>query len=55
MGEGIVSTAGSQNSWGGFDPDLISQTVLSKGLDAGTALRSIDRHHGDVGRNIGAL
>jgi uncharacterized protein YqfA (UPF0365 family) len=38
------------------NPDLISQTVLSKGLDAGTAFEilSIDIADVDVGRNIGA-
>ena len=38
------------------NPDLISKTVLSKGLDAGTAFEilSIDIADVDVGRNIGA-
>jgi len=38
------------------NPDLISQTVLNKGLDAGTAyeILSIDIADIDVGRNIGA-
>ena len=38
------------------NPDLISRTVLSKGLDAGTAyeILSIDIADVDVGRNIGA-
>ena len=38
------------------NPDLISQTVLNKGLDAGTAFEilSIDIADVDVGRNIGA-
>ena len=38
------------------NPDLISQTVLSKGLDNGTAYRilSIDIADVDVGRNVGA-
>ncbi|NLY10612.1 MAG: flotillin-like protein FloA [Firmicutes bacterium] len=58
VGEGIVSTVGSQNSHGEVleNPDLISQTVLSKGLDAGTAFEilSIDIADVDVGRNIGA-
>lgn len=38
------------------NPDLISRTVLSKGLDAGTAFEilSIDIADVDVGRNIGA-
>ena len=58
VGEGIVSTVGSQNSHEEVleNPDLISQTVLSKGLDAGTAFEilSIDIADVDVGRNIGA-
>jgi uncharacterized protein YqfA (UPF0365 family) len=38
------------------NPDSISRTVLSKGLDAGTAyeILSIDIADVDVGRNIGA-
>ena len=38
------------------NPDLISQTVLNKGLDKGTAFEilSIDIADVDVGRNIGA-
>jgi uncharacterized protein YqfA (UPF0365 family) len=38
------------------NPDLISQTVLGKGLDAGTAFEilSIDIADVDVGENIGA-
>ena len=38
------------------NPDSISQTVLEKGLDAGTAFEilSIDIADIDVGRNIGA-
>src|SRR6185295_18941213 len=38
------------------NPDLISKTVLSKGLDAGTAFEilSIDIADVDVGKNIGA-
>ena len=38
------------------NPDLISQTVLKKGLDAGTAFEilSIDIADVDIGRNIGA-
>jgi uncharacterized protein YqfA (UPF0365 family) len=37
-------------------PDLISKTVLAKGLDAGTAFEilSIDIADVDVGKNIGA-
>ena len=38
------------------NPDLISRTVLNKGLDAGTAyeILSIDIADVDVGRNVGA-
>jgi uncharacterized protein YqfA (UPF0365 family) len=38
------------------NPDAISQTVLAKGLDAGTAFEilSIDIADVDVGKNIGA-
>ena len=58
VGEGIVTTVGSQESHTDVleNPDLISQTVLEKGLDAGTAFEilSIDIADVDVGRNIGA-
>ena len=58
VGEGIVTTVGSSNSHKEVleNPDLISQTVLNKGLDAGTAFEilSIDIADVDVGRNIGA-
>jgi uncharacterized protein YqfA (UPF0365 family) len=58
VGEGIVSTIGSSNSHKKVleNPDLISQTVLSKGLDAGTAFEilSIDIADVDIGKNIGA-
>ena len=58
VGEGIVTTVGSSASHGEVleNPDLISQTVLNKGLDAGTAFEilSIDIADVDVGRNIGA-
>ncbi|MDS1029448.1 flotillin-like protein FloA [Bacillota bacterium LX-D] len=58
VGEGIVTTVGSSESHKEVleNPDLISQTVLSKGLDAGTAFEilSIDIADIDVGRNIGA-
>jgi uncharacterized protein YqfA (UPF0365 family) len=38
------------------NPDIISRTVLAKGLDAGTAyeILSIDIADVDVGRNVGA-
>lgn len=58
VGEGIVTTVGSAISHEVVleNPDLISKTVLSKGLDAGTAFEilSIDIADIDVGRNIGA-
>src|SRR5512138_3688512 len=58
VGEGIVSTIGSAVSHKKVleNPDLISKTVLSKGLDAGTAFEilSIDIADVDVGKNIGA-
>jgi len=58
VGEGIVTTVGSSKSHTDVleNPDLISQTVLDKGLDSGTAyeILSIDIADVDVGRNIGA-
>ena len=58
VGEGIVSTIGSSASHKAVleNPDAISKTVLSKGLDAGTAFEilSIDIADVDVGKNIGA-
>ena len=58
VGEGVVTTVGSSESYKKVleNPDLISRTVLSKGLDAGTAFEilSIDIADVDVGRNIGA-
>ena len=58
VGEGVVTTVGSADSHKHVleNPDLISRTVLSKGLDAGTAFEilSIDIADVDVGRNIGA-
>lgn len=58
VGEGIVSTIGSASSHKAVleNPDLISKTVLAKGLDAGTAFEilSIDIADVDVGKNIGA-
>lgn len=58
VGEGIVSTIGSSTSHKDVleNPDRISQTVLNKGLDAGTAFEilSIDIADVDVGKNIGA-
>jgi uncharacterized protein YqfA (UPF0365 family) len=58
VGEGIVSTIGSSTTHKMVleNPDNISKTVLSKGLDSGTAyeILSIDIADVDVGKNIGA-
>lgn len=58
VGEGIVTTIGSSGNHKVVleNPDMISKTVLSKGLDAGTAFEilSIDIADVDVGENIGA-
>ncbi len=58
VGEGIVTTIGSAETHKNVleNPDLISKTVLAKGLDAGTAyeILSIDIADVDVGKNIGA-
>ena len=58
VGEGIVSTIGSATDHKKVleNPDMISQTVLAKGLDAGTAFEilSIDIADIDIGKNIGA-
>ncbi|MGG0667571.1 flotillin-like protein FloA [Lederbergia citrisecunda] len=58
VGEGIVSTIGSSIDHAKVleNPDLISQTVLAKGLDSGTAFEilSIDIADVDIGKNIGA-
>lgn len=58
VGEGIVSTIGSSQYHKDVleNPDTISKTVLSKGLDSGTAFEilSIDIADVDVGKNIGA-
>lgn len=59
VGEGIVSTIGSSKNHNKVleNPDLISQNVLGKGLDAGTAFEilSIDIADIDIGKNIGAI
>ncbi len=59
VGEGIVSTIGSASDHKAVleNPDDISKTVLSKGLDSGTAFEilSIDIADVDVGKNIGAV
>ncbi|NLL70699.1 MAG: flotillin-like protein FloA [Epulopiscium sp.] len=58
VGEGIVTTIGSAATHKEVleNPDLISERVLTKGLDSGTAFEilSIDIADVDVGRNIGA-
>lgn len=58
VGEGIVTTVGSAKSHKEVleNPDRISQVVLEKGLDSGTAFEilSIDIADIDIGRNIGA-
>jgi uncharacterized protein YqfA (UPF0365 family) len=58
VGEGIVTSIGSAASHKDVleNPDKISQVVLSRGLDAGTAftILSIDIADVDVGTNIGA-
>ena len=59
VGEGIVTTIGSSASHKEVleNPDRISQVVLAKGLDSGTAFEilSIDIADVDVGNNIGAV
>jgi len=59
VGEGIVSSIGSTESHKQVleNPDLISKTVLAKGLDSGTAFEilSIDIADVNVGKNIGAI
>ncbi len=59
VGEGIVTTVGSAKSHKEVleNPDNISNTVLHRGLDAGTAFEilSIDIADVDVGKNIGAI
>lgn len=58
VGEGIVTTVGSAETHTIVleNPDLISKTVLAKGLDSGTSYEiiSIDIADMDVGKNIGA-
>src|SRR5690554_5979465 len=58
VGEGIVSTIGSSTNHKEVleSPDRISKTVLSKGLDSGTAFEilSIDISDMDIGENVGA-
>ncbi|KAB1064442.1 flotillin-like protein FloA [Salibacter halophilus] len=58
VGEGVVSSIGSADSHKAVleNPDIISKTVLKKGLDSGTAFEilSIDIADVDIGKNIGA-
>jgi uncharacterized protein YqfA (UPF0365 family) len=58
VGEGIVTTIGSADSYKHVleSPDRISKTVLSRGLDVGSAFEilSIDIADVDVGENVGA-
>ncbi len=58
VGEGIVTSIGSADTHKQVleNPDVISKTVLDKGLDSGTAFEilSIDIADVDVGDNIGA-
>jgi len=58
VGEGIVTAIGSSKSYKDVleNPDIISKTVLAKGLDAETAFEilSIDIADVDIGDNIGA-
>lgn len=58
VGEGIVTTIGSAESYKYVleNPDTISQNVLNRGLDVGTAFEilSIDIADVDVGENVGA-
>jgi uncharacterized protein YqfA (UPF0365 family) len=59
VGEGVVSSIGSSENHKAVleNPDLISKTVLAKGLDSGTAFEilSIDIADIDIGKNIGAV
>ena len=59
VGEGVVTTIGSATNHKDVleNPDRISKTVLSKGLDQGTAFEilSIDIADVDIGSNIGAV
>ncbi len=58
VGEGIVTSIGSAETYKKVleNPDSISQRVLEKGLDSGTAFEilSIDIADIDVGKNVGA-
>ena len=58
VGEGIVSAIGASETYEDVleNPDIISRTVLDRGLDSGTAfdILSIDIADVNVGKNIGA-
>lgn len=58
VGEGVVTVVGSAKNHQMVleNPDIISKTVLSKGLDKGTAFEiiSLDIADIDIGRNVGA-
>ena len=58
VGEGIISAIGASDTYEDVleNPDIISKTVLDRGLDAGTAFEilSIDIADVNVGKNIGA-
>jgi len=58
VGEGIVTSIGSAATYKKVleNPDMISERVLERGLDAGTAyeILSIDIADVDVGKNVGA-
>ncbi len=58
VGEGVVTTIGSAESHKKVleNPNMITQNVLRRGLDRGTAFEilSIDIADVDIGRNIGA-
>lgn len=58
VGEGIVTTVGSMDNHKMIleSPEMISSTILEKGLDRGTAYEivSVDIADIDVGENIGA-
>ena len=57
VGEGIISAIGASETYEDVleNPDIISKTVLDRGLDAGTAFEilSIDIADVNVGKNIG--
>ena len=58
VGEGIISAIGAAETYEDVleNPDVMSKTVLDRGLDAGTAyeILSIDIADVNVGKNIGA-